>query len=313
MSAKKDDKKKKNRLQGGGAKKTVKEPAATKSATGSGVWSEHKPDTSKEEAYGAKLKELGLSTEMKDAPQGLCLIPDFISKSEEQALLDFFNGQNWDENTSLDRRTQQWGYAFDYKEMSVVSRAAELPPILDAIIDRMMQIKEVDAGNTGFVIQNKFPYTPSRPHQLIVNEYRHSKGIHPHVDRSCFGECVASLSLGASCKFVLQRVEDCHVSALHSDLAVPKYVEAHVSQTGINIDMPPRALILLKGDARHDWTHGIPPRHSHGVRVSLTFRTMKPEALERVGIAKTDVTKFWGGNATVQKPPPPAGKKGNEP
>ena len=104
------------------------------------------------------------------------------------------------------------------------------------------------------------------PDQIIVNEYQPGQGISAHIDcHPCFGETIASLSL---------------LSA-----SVMRFASQVHSQQ-MELQLQPASLLILKGDARHMWTHAIPSRktdvfegqkHTRSRRISLTFRTMKFE------------------------------------
>jgi alkylated DNA repair dioxygenase AlkB len=101
------------------------------------------------------------------------------------------------------------------------------------------------------------------PVQALVNEYEPGQGISAHKDYEPFDE-VASLSLASGCLMEFEK---------------PK------AQRKV-IWLEPRSLVVLMGDARHQWTHAIRPRLAdvvHGIkiprerRLSLTVRTIGPK------------------------------------
>ena len=101
-----------------------------------------------------------------------------------------------------------------------------------------------------------------RRQQAIINEYLPGQGIAPHIDRDCFGPIVATVSLG---------------SAINMDFRCDSTGDEYVQR------LVPRSLVLLHGDARFKWRHGIAKRHSdtwngqktkRQRRVSITFRTI---------------------------------------
>ncbi len=185
-------------------------------------------------------------TEIPDI-QGLCYIPDFITKHEEQALLDHIDSQPW--LGDLKRRVQHYGYKYDYKARTIAKESyiGALPEWINIISSKLC-----DVG----IFQ-------SRPDQAIVNEYMPGQGIAPHIDCTpCFGDTIASLSLG---------------SAVMMQFIHPETKEKH------ELYLKERSLIALSGEARYDWQHAIPARKSdvvngfkidRGRRVSLTFRTV---------------------------------------
>ncbi len=97
--------------------------------------------------------------------------------------------------------------------------------------------------------------------QMIVNEYLPGQGIASHVDCvPCFGNSILSLSLGSAVEMVFSNVS--------SKQQVPLLVE-------------PGSLLVMQGEARFNWQHGIPARKSDLIggqrklrsrRISLTFR-----------------------------------------
>jgi alkylated DNA repair dioxygenase AlkB len=96
------------------------------------------------------------------------------------------------------------------------------------------------------------------PAQALVNEYQPGQGISAHKDYDPFEE-VASLSLASGCLMEFAKGRDRRTLWLE-----------------------PRSLLVLTGEARHEWTHAIRPRLAdvvHGTkiarvrRLSLTLRT----------------------------------------
>ena len=82
--------------------------------------------------------------------------------------------------------------------------------------------------------------------QCTVNEYQPGHGIASHVDtHSAFGSMLASLSLQAR--------------------VVMTFVHA-VSGERLDLVLPRRSLLVLSGEARYEWTHGIGSRTTDLVR-----------------------------------------------
>ncbi len=175
-------------------------------------------------------------------------IPDFITDEEERILLSAIDQESW--NDDLRRRVQHYGYRYDYSKRTVNAeqRLGELPDWAHRFAERLVE-------------QSIFTTPPS---QLIVNEYQPGQGIAPHSDRDGFGPVVASLSLASDCMMKI----------------IPDRKDR---QTAFEIVLQRRSLLVLKGDSRYVWQHGIEPkrndRQNHHVfprnrRVSLTFRTV---------------------------------------
>lgn len=160
--------------------------------------------------------------------------------SEEEArLINLVDRELW--SNDLQRRVQHYGYKYDYKKRLIdqSSYLGPLPDWLGALSQRLYTEKIFD----------------DQPDQVIVNEYLPGQGIAPHIDlSSCFAGVICSLSLVSKC------VMDFTYAGLTYSLA-----------------LQPRSLLVMSGEARYKWKHGIKPRKSddkiaRNRRVSLTFR-----------------------------------------
>lgn len=178
-------------------------------------------------------------------PSGLSYQDEYVTTDEQERLLGIVDDQPW--RTDLQRRVQHYGYRYDYRARSVDlgMYLGPIPPWASALADRL--------HSSGIFA--------TRPDQVIVNEYQPGHGIAPHIDlASAFGPVVASISLGSACVMEFSREKVALELALH-----------------------PGSLLVLTGEARFEWRHGIRARRSdvyngirrhRGRRVSLTFRTM---------------------------------------
>lgn len=177
---------------------------------------------------------------------GLTYVRNFISESEQNSLLKKIDSELW--LTELKRRVQHYGYKYDYAKHQI-NNAMYIAPLPDwslAVAKRLQQ-----------------SYSPTLPDQVIVNEYEPGQGIANHIDcKTCFKDTIISLSLGSPC--VMEFINP------KKDLKKSLLLE-------------PRSLIILKGEARYEWAHGIAKRKSDNFqgqifkrtrRVSLTFRTV---------------------------------------
>lgn len=187
--------------------------------------------------------------DMHDVPQidGLHYIPDFISVSDEAELLQIIDAQYW--RADLRRRVQHYGYVYDYKARNI-SRdlwLGALPDWLSEMTTKLVAAKHFQRA----------------PDQVIINEYEAGQGIASHIDCvPCFGDTIASLSIGAPIDMNFQN---------------PKTGEK------ASLRLAPKSLLVFSGAARHGWQHGIAARMSdlvNGVRIprtrrlSLTFRNV---------------------------------------
>ena len=182
----------------------------------------------------------------------------FLTDEESQDLLATINKCDW--MNDLKRRVQHYGWKYDYssRSLSENQRIGDLPEFLGDWATRLYERGWFDAV----------------PDQVIVNEYRPGQGIAPHVDRDCFGPTVATLSLG---------------DAWPMEFAPANRYRSRGSQgsaTGEKFELILDVgwILVLRGAARTDWTHGIAARGKDGrgrnrrprqTRVSVTFRTVK--------------------------------------
>lgn len=187
---------------------------------------------------------------------GLLYQSAFISPSEEVALLSFVDSQAWD--TSLKRRVQHYGARFNYSTKKIDS-PSETPALGDLlglypVLER--RIRKFLEAQTGVKSRELT--------QLTVNEYLPHVGISQHCDtHSVIGEVIVVLSVGGGVDFEMR----------HQEGAVQ------------NLWVESRSLLVMTGEARYGWTHGIArrakDRNAEGEiverkrRVSFTFREVR--------------------------------------
>ena len=174
---------------------------------------------------------------------GLLYLPNYLTQAEENQLTKLINKQKWD--NTLKRRVQHYGYRYDYKARKVTPEMylGKLPTWLNKIATQL-----VEDGLCELVSD-----------QVIINEYQPSQGISPHIYcEKCFGPRIFSISLGSQ--------------------VVMEFT--HTGKEKKEIPLESRSLIMLYGDARWTWKHGIPSRLKdkgvvRGLRISLTFRNVE--------------------------------------
>lgn len=191
---------------------------------------------------------------------GLTYRSHFLSKDEQVIAADSIDSLPW--RKDLERRVQHYGWRYDYKARGVGddTRIGPLPDWLQAIGRRLRD-------ETGAFDRE--------PDQAIVNEYLPGQGIAMHVDRDCFGPAVATVSLGDAWRMGLRRV-------------------GAGKGEGESILLGPGSALVLSGEARYRWQHGIARRKNEIAqrknkqdrdiwrprlrRVSVTFRTVLASA-----------------------------------
>ena len=183
---------------------------------------------------------------------GLVLKENVITEEYEAEIINWLDGQEW--STELPRRTQHYGYKYNYKSTILILGN----PFVDCIewirkdlIDKNVMLK---------------------CNQCIVNEYTQSQNIGKHIDgkrgnrENIFGPSIVSISLNEDTNFIFRN-----------------------TQNGEKVELfvPQRSLLLMTGESRYLWTHEIPRRNTVQKdgknikkgndyrRISLTFRYVK--------------------------------------
>ncbi|XP_077984848.1 tRNA (carboxymethyluridine(34)-5-O)-methyltransferase alkbh8-like [Glandiceps talaboti] len=205
----------------------------------------------------------------KSMPPGLFIIEDFITMEMEKNLLESIAwdtdevGVKEDEKILKHRRVKHYGYEFRY-DTNNVDKDKPLPSgislLHNSVIDDIMKIGHVN----------------HRPDQITVNQYQPGQGIPPHIDtHSAFEDEIISLSLGSEVVMDFKHPDNHHIPVL----------------------VPQRSLLIMTGESRYMWTHGITPRkhdvvpadhmtstdvdksaltlHKRSTRTSFTFRAIR--------------------------------------
>lgn len=174
-------------------------------------------------------------------------IPKVLSVDFRNTLISSIENGLWD--LTLSRRTQHYGWRYDYKARSVSPNdyLGPLPLAFSPLVNW---------------ISDTYGITMD---QAIVNEYTPGQGIGDHVDcEPCFGDAIVSLSLlsGVPMTFKsLAKTSETYTQYLSKD-----------------------SLVIISGDVRHLWTHGIERRTWDMVdglrverqrRISVTLRTIR--------------------------------------
>ena len=176
---------------------------------------------------------------------GLTYIENFITQEHQKELITIIDEQIWLDD--LKRRVQHYGYKYDYKARRIDTSMylGKLPLWTKPLIQK-------------FLSDNLFDVEPD---QLIINEYLPGQGIANHIDcEPCFDDTVISISLNS-----------CSVMDFCNQMTKQK----------ISFLLEPCSAVVLKGESRYDWTHGIAARKTDTYnnqtylrkrRISLTFR-----------------------------------------
>lgn len=161
---------------------------------------------------------------------GLTLYVNFIDRQYEDMLLQCIDAEKW--STIISRRTQEYGFSYDFKKKKASKALSPLPMPLKELMEKVSEMFKADFNT------------------LSVNEYTRKQGISKHTDPEIFGPVVAFLTLGSG--DVMEMMDK-------STFKSTKF------------QLPPRSLLFMKGEARSDWQHGIPARaetfDNNGVRI----------------------------------------------
>ncbi|XP_077154520.1 tRNA (carboxymethyluridine(34)-5-O)-methyltransferase ALKBH8 isoform X2 [Ranitomeya variabilis] len=169
-------------------------------------------------------------------PPGLLIVEDFVSLEEELILLEniHWETENDHQKSLKHRRVKHYGYEFRYDNNNV-DKNQPLPEGLPALCKILMG-RCLHQG----LIKNM-------PDQLTINQYEPGQGIPPHIDtHSAFEDEITSLSLG---------------SEIVMDFR-------HPDGTSVPVMVPQRSLLVMSGESRSLWTHGITPRKFDVVQIS---------------------------------------------
>ncbi|CAG5129385.1 unnamed protein product [Candidula unifasciata] len=192
-----------------------------------------------------------------ERPPGLHVLEDFVTEEDEEKLLSLVNMDDTEEikvgGVMKHRQVKHFGFEFRYdiNDVDVNNPLPDgIPPLCQNILHR--------AYNLGVI--------GHMPDQLTVNQYKPGQGIPPHVDTvDAFEDGIVSLSLGSQTMMDFRHPDGRHLL----------------------VTLPRRSLLVMTGESRYIWSHGITPRKSdivltpdrdgltlqnRDVRTSFTFR-----------------------------------------
>jgi alkylated DNA repair dioxygenase AlkB len=178
-------------------------------------------------------------------PPGLKLAQDVVTPAEETALMALIEASGlaysaYDPGNT--RSSASYGWKYDFANDSFVP-CAPIPEDFRAIADK--------AAAFAGLAYDDFA-------ECLLNRYELGAVIQPHLDKPVW-EHVIGVSLGVPTTMVFHEPG--------SDEERP-------------VELPPRSMYLLAGDARHVWQHSLPPMQ--GTRYSITFRSFSAEGLRRL-------------------------------
>lgn len=176
-------------------------------------------------------------------PQGFRYRPELISAEDEERLIDRFcrlDFREYEFHGYFGKRRVAW-FGTRYDDVSRTLSEAEPIP------DFLLSLREAAAGFAGLA--------PAALEHALVTEYTPGAAIGWHRDRPVFGDIVG-VSFAASCRFRFRRRQG-------------------EGWERMALSLDPRSVYLLRGAARDQWQHSIPP--AERLRYSVTFRSMRTQ------------------------------------
>jgi alkylated DNA repair dioxygenase AlkB len=178
----------------------------------------------------------------QDLPAGMVYEPNFITRDEEAVLLSEIRNlplreAKYKEYTAK-RRIISYGGSYDFSSNELIP-AGPIPPFLHPLRECIAEWLEVPA---------------SRFTHALIAEYATGTQLGWHRDVPEF-EIIVGISLGAACRMRLRRYPPTKGRSLET----------------LSLNLEPRSVYVMRGEARWRWQHSIPP--TKATRYSITFRT----------------------------------------
>ncbi len=180
-------------------------------------------------------------------PEGFIYHQNFISETEEHELVGEiqkleltpfryyqFTGK---------RRTASFGWQYEFGENEITT-APDMPSFLLPVRTRAGKFFDID---------------PNSLVQTSIIEYSTGSPIGWHRDIPHFG-LVVGISLGAACRMRFRKYRRARTKHSHRD---------EIS----SIELQPRSIYVMSGDARETWQHSIPPVKE--LRYAIMMRTLR--------------------------------------
>ncbi len=174
-------------------------------------------------------------------PEGLEYRAELVSPDEEAELLEHFRGLDFREYEFHGylgkRRVVSFGLHYDTND-NTVRRTEDIPGFLLTLRQKAADFARL---------------APFELQQALVTEYTPGAAIGWHRDRPAYRD-VIGVSFNSSCRLRFRR-------------------KRGSSWERASLIVEPRSVYLLRGPARTEWQHSIPP--AERLRYSVTFRSMR--------------------------------------
>src|SRR5829696_5338812 len=178
------------------------------------------------------------------SPDGFAYHPAVIDEEAERVLLSHVRGLEFGDvvmhGVTARRRVVQFGWRYSFDARALTEGPA-VPGYLRHLQGIAGALADVERGHLS---------------EVLVTEYPAAATIGWHRDAPPFG-IVVGVSLLSACRFRFRRTVNDRVERADLELA-------------------PRSAYVLRGAARTEWQHSIPP--TTALRYSITFRTLRRAA-----------------------------------
>jgi alkylated DNA repair dioxygenase AlkB len=197
--------------------------------------------------------QLNLLEPLRSLPEGFEYRAELVSPDEEAALIEHFRELDFREYEFHGyfgkRRVVSFGLHYEANE-GTAGNPTDIPGFL-------LPLRRKAAGFARLA--------PSELQQALVTEYTPGAAIGWHRDRPAYRD-VIGVSFGSSCRFRFRRKQG-------------------GSWERASLIVEPRSVYLLRGPARTQWQHSIPP--AERLRYSVTFRSMRggPKKADQPAVA----------------------------
>ena len=179
----------------------------------------------------------------KPIPAGFLYQPEALSDAEAQSLVAAFAGLDFKpfefHGYLGKRRIVSFGWQYEYGSRALRKRDP-IPDFLGGLRDKAQAFAGSEAPSF---------------EQVLVTEYAGGAGIGWHRDKAMFEDVVA-FSFLAPCLLRFRRKDD-------------------AGWERASVAVQPRSAYLLRGPARREWEHSVPPVAA--LRYSVTFRNFTSE------------------------------------
>jgi len=187
--------------------------------------------------------QLSFLEPLASLPEGFEYRANFMSPDEEAALLEHFRQLDFKEYEFHGylgkRRVVSFGLRYDSNDST-----EEIP-------DFLLRLRQNAADFARLA--------PSELQHSLVTEYAPGAAIGWHRDRPAYRD-VIGVSFSSSCRFRFRR-------------------KSSGSWERASLIVEPRSVYLLRGPARAEWQHSIPP--AERLRYSVTFRSLRAGSASR--------------------------------